>query len=290
MITLISSVSSFALGAMTQVDCTSPCPCRAKFACGGQRFKLGVCIRSVRLTSRALLAQFSGQRPYLTVSAGEKTKTTELGRWSPDKEQWSFQDILMLEVGLSDEVCVCLQFFQEYDLLVATLALSAHHAGECCFPVAPVLPHLRLEDRDAEGIAYVSPSLGFDIRKDGARWGRADISFETMSPPPGQEGPRHWCGFRDRQQVQEGVTDLTPSGLAAAAAPHSPCRPVPSPARSLAPGEGAAGEGDECRGMRRHRCGRKLGRASRGPKAEWIPSDGLADEPAASAQGRAGEG
>merc|ERR1719210_2204823 len=86
--------------------------------------------------SETFLYRLSGQRPYFNVSVGEKTKKTEFGRWSAEKEQWCFQDILMLDVCPSDEICLCLQFSQEYDLLVAMLSFRAQYVGEVCFHVA----------------------------------------------------------------------------------------------------------------------------------------------------------
>lgn len=193
----------------------------------------------------------------------------------------------MLEVRPADEICVCVQFSQNYDLLVAKLTLSAQYVGEFCFPVASVLPNFHMEDRDVEGIFYVSPSIGFDIRQEGAKSGRATISFETMNPPPDPVKVSYWCGFREHGQTQDNDIDLTASDLTAVVAPRSPPRPISESGRSFASDQFCVDDCVECRGTLTAKSNRKLGHASKRPKAEWKPSDGLADEPAASMQERA---
>jgi len=125
-------------------------------------------------------------------------------------------ETLTIEVKPSDDACVSVQFNQQYDLVVAALALGSRNAGEACFPIASVLSELRMEDRDIDGIVYVTPSIGFDLFVDGGKVGKVVVSFETKQPPPaaqkansGDSGP--WCGTSAWPLVNlEGLSAQTP--------------------------------------------------------------------------------
>jgi len=55
--------------------------------------------------------------------------------------------------------------------------------GQWSLSVSEILPRLRVQDRDTEGLVYASPVIGFDIVQDGKMAGRVFLSFETKTPP-----------------------------------------------------------------------------------------------------------
>lgn len=95
-----------------------------------------------------------------------------------------------------EEVCISICCSQQVDLLVAALSLASKCVGEVCVPVASVLPQLQMEDRDLEGVIYVTPQIGFDLLKDGVKTGRCYMSFETKHPPQRLAISETWCAFQ----------------------------------------------------------------------------------------------
>mmetsp|Transcript_5856 Transcript_5856/g.17424 ORF Transcript_5856/g.17424 Transcript_5856/m.17424 type:complete len:194 (-) Transcript_5856:346-927(-) len=175
---MLGWVAGLGLGYMTKAQCADAMPCKPALTWKGKPFKLSLCIHS------ASLPVLDGRkRPFVTVSVGEKTKQTELGDWSEERGVWSFSETLTMEVCQQDEVCIAVACSQEYNLVVAQLAMAARCAGEVCVPVASVLQRLVLEDRDIDGMMYVTPCITFDLLRDGVKTGRAEISFETKQPP-----------------------------------------------------------------------------------------------------------
>jgi len=159
------------------------------------------------------------QRPFARVTVNDKTKETELGDWAKDTGEWRFREILTLEVSPSDEITVQLYCATKYELWLASLSLTSRRVGEVCFPVSGVLPKLRQEDRDTEGIFYVTPVLSFDTVYDGRNTGRVFLSFETTQAPPSTKAHiDRWCSpwsgraatyeREDDDDVCSGVTDL----------------------------------------------------------------------------------
>lgn len=137
------------------------------------------------------------EQPFVIVSVGDKTKQTEIGDWSSEQGAWSFREVLTLEVSEDLEACIAVQCHNRYDFVVAAVSLASYTVGEACFPLASLLSRLRMEDRDIDGIMYTTPSTAFDLFKDGAKVGRAHVSFETKQPPPNHKpsgGDDAWCG------------------------------------------------------------------------------------------------
>lgn len=204
---MFAVISSFGLGMVSKSHCADVAPCKAALAWRGRPFKLTFCIHSASIPELDGDALSQTQRPYVQVMVGDRVKKTEMGDWSREEGRWRFHETLTLEVSPEDEACISVVCNQQYDLVVAALALSAKTVGEICVPVASVLPQLKMEDRDHDGMVHATPSIGFDLLKDGAKMGRATIAFETnQAPPPGrtvmgggpcavgEAGP--WCSLR----------------------------------------------------------------------------------------------
>eukprot|EP00440_Ansanella_granifera_P062337 gb/GFBE01067588.1/.p1 GENE.gb/GFBE01067588.1/~~gb/GFBE01067588.1/.p1 ORF type:complete len:196 (+),score=40.50 gb/GFBE01067588.1/:1-588(+) len=178
---MLGILGSFGMGFMSKSSCGDVMPCRAALSWGGKPFKLSFCIHSATVEGDDVS---SSSKPYVTVNAGDKSKQTELGDWSREDGRWTFREVLTMEVNADDEACISISCNQQYDLVVAALSLASRCVGEVCVPIASVLPQLQVEDRDIEGMVYVTPNIGFDLMKDGVKTGRAFMSFETKQPPP----------------------------------------------------------------------------------------------------------
>eukprot|EP00419_Tripos_fusus_P024933 CAMPEP_0172710446 /NCGR_PEP_ID=MMETSP1074-20121228/55666_1 /TAXON_ID=2916 /ORGANISM="Ceratium fusus, Strain PA161109" /LENGTH=191 /DNA_ID=CAMNT_0013533849 /DNA_START=9 /DNA_END=584 /DNA_ORIENTATION=+ len=183
---MIAAVSSFGVGVAVRRKLAECCPCQAR--CGaGRTFKLSVCIHTVSLETHT--SPKGHQRPFVTISTAGKEKRTEPGDWLLDEKQWGFQESLTVEVSDKDEVLISMCCPQKMDLGVAAVSLSARQAGDVCVPVASVLPQLQPESRDFDGLVYTTPKIFLDLHKDGAKTGRAMLSFETKQVPPGIRDP-----------------------------------------------------------------------------------------------------
>jgi hypothetical protein len=139
------------------------------------------------------------QRPFVAITVGDKTKETELGDWCKEKGQWCFREVITVEVNSAEEMAVVIDASKRYNLYVASVSVNNQRVGELCFPVSSILPRLRAEDRDADGLVYATPVLGFDITRDGKITGRVYLSFETKSPPPSLKrgDADRCCGLND---------------------------------------------------------------------------------------------
>lgn len=160
-------------------------PCRLSRA-RGRTFKMGFCIHTVCFDERDVANDrlpTGSRRPFVSVTVGDRSKDTELGEVSQFRGQWSFREMVTLEAGLDEDVTIAVKVSQEYDLLFAALALNTDELCEVSFPMACVLPRLKMEDRDVEGLIYTTEPVRFDLSKDGRRVGRACVSFETRTPP-----------------------------------------------------------------------------------------------------------
>jgi len=197
---MLNLLASFGAG----YACRSTCgdiPCRTRLTQPGRPFKLSILVHSASLDAVNGPGLVQNQRPYIGVSVGDKIKETELGDWSKDRGQWIFREIITVEVREEDEVCVQVSTSSRYNLLVATVSVSSSRLGELCFPISAVFPRLRGEDRDAQGIVYVTPVIPFDILQEGRTMGRVYLSFETKMPPPSGKLSSHcedFCGFSER--------------------------------------------------------------------------------------------
>eukprot|EP00438_Fugacium_kawagutii_P023812 Skav204933 [mRNA] locus=scaffold2514:52338:57122:+ [translate_table: standard] len=96
-------------------------------------------------------------------------RETELGDWCTEKEQWCFREAVSSST--------------KYDFWLASVQLTNTKIGEACFPVFSVMPRLKPEDRDEDGIVWSSPIIPFDVREDGVTTARTYLSFETMQAP-----------------------------------------------------------------------------------------------------------
>lgn len=167
--------------------CANGCnnlPCKTRFNERGRTFKLSILIHSASLNENDGPGLVQNERPFMTVTMGDKKKETELGDWSKEKGQWCFREVITMEVSMTEEMSVVVESSKRYNLYVASVSVQNHRVGELCFPVASVLNRLRAEDRDTDGLVYETPVMGFDITQDGKVAGKIYLSFETKSPPP----------------------------------------------------------------------------------------------------------
>eukprot|EP00427_Karlodinium_veneficum_P020462 CAMPEP_0169113266 /NCGR_PEP_ID=MMETSP1015-20121227/28109_1 /TAXON_ID=342587 /ORGANISM="Karlodinium micrum, Strain CCMP2283" /LENGTH=203 /DNA_ID=CAMNT_0009175423 /DNA_START=173 /DNA_END=781 /DNA_ORIENTATION=- len=195
-------------------------PCRARLADRGKSFKVSILIHSASLNDMDGPGLVQNQRPFVAIAVGDKTKETELGDWSKEKGQWCFREVITVEVNTTEEMSVVIDAAKRYNLYVASVSVNNQRVGELCFPVASILPRLRAEDRDADGLIYATPVLGYDITQDGKVTGRVYLSFETKSPPPScKRGEADRCcglsdgGFGMYRGEDESTTVGTPSDL-----------------------------------------------------------------------------
>ncbi|CAJ1361963.1 unnamed protein product [Effrenium voratum] len=172
--------------------CGDLLPCRAGIAWGGKPFKLSFCIHSLVLEGEE---SGSSSKPFVIVNTVSKSKQTELGDWTQEDSRWSFREVLTMEVSPDEEVSISACCHQQLDLLVAAFSLAARSVGEVCVPVASVLPQLQVEDRDIEGVVYVTPNIGFDLLKDGVKTGRVYLAFETKHPVRSALPAETWCAL-----------------------------------------------------------------------------------------------
>mmetsp|Transcript_86501 Transcript_86501/g.264690 ORF Transcript_86501/g.264690 Transcript_86501/m.264690 type:complete len:202 (-) Transcript_86501:264-869(-) len=195
--------AALGLGFASRAQCAELAPCRPKMV-KGRALKLSFCFSKINVPTLVGGGVISSmQRPFITVSVGEKTKQTELADWCQEEGCWRFGEVITMEVAPQDEVLISVNCNKQYDLVVAALALSAQFVGQVCVPVASVLPLLSMEDRDLDGMVYATQDIPFDLHKEGAKIGRVAIAFETRHPPgacagrPSPcEGP--WCDFSAR--------------------------------------------------------------------------------------------
>lgn len=166
--------------------CSSGCsnlPCRTRFADRGRSFKLSILIHNASLHENAGPGLVQNERPFVTITAADKKKETELGDWSKEKSQWCFREVITVEVNMAEEVSVVVDASKRYNLYVASVSVQNHRVGELCFPVGSVLNRLHAEDRDTDGLVYATPVMGFDITREGKVTGKVYLSFETKNPP-----------------------------------------------------------------------------------------------------------
>lgn len=175
---------SFFAGAACAAQCSNlPCRCTA----GSQRgrpFKISILIHSASLNDVDGPGLVQNERPFVGITVGDKKKETELGDWSKEKGQWRFGEVITVEVNMTEELSLVVDASKRYNLYVASVSVQNHRIGELCFPVASVFPRLRAEDRDADGLVYATPVMGFHVSKDGKIAGKVYLSFETKNPPP----------------------------------------------------------------------------------------------------------
>mmetsp|Transcript_20963 Transcript_20963/g.55936 ORF Transcript_20963/g.55936 Transcript_20963/m.55936 type:complete len:211 (-) Transcript_20963:202-834(-) len=201
---MLSALSASVAGLSARSACTG-IPCRPALA-RGRSYKMGFCIHSVSFDETADAADDrlpSGtRRPFVSVTVGDRSKETEMGDFCKDKEHWSFREVVTLESCVDEDVTIAVKVSQQYNLLIAALAMNTTVVCEVNFPMMSVLPRLKMEDRDVDGIVYASEPIRFDLSKDGRKMGRAYVTFETRNPPPriGQvESSDPWCSLGGRR-------------------------------------------------------------------------------------------
>lgn len=177
---MFGMVSSAAIGFFAKASCDMV----PKVSWRSNSFKLSFCISSYKPAS---LDNGPGQRPFVTVIVGDKKKKTELGTWSQQHGEWQFRETITLEVAPEDEVAIQVSCSQQYDFGLAAVELASSLLGEVCFPVSSVLPKLRAEERDIDGVVHTTQVIGFDILNAGARTGRIFTAMETRHPPSSQK-------------------------------------------------------------------------------------------------------
>jgi len=181
----VQGAMSFFAGYACATQCAK-LPCRARLNERGKTFKLSILIHSATVNEIDGPGLVQNERPFVGITVGDKKKETELADWSQEKSQWCFREVITVEVNTTDDMSVVVDASKLYNLYVASVSVQNHRVGELCFPVASVLPRLRAEDRDADGLVYATPVMNFDITLDGKVAGRVYLSFETKNPPPKQ--------------------------------------------------------------------------------------------------------
>lgn len=179
---------AFLAGYACRANCSLPC--QTRLASLGRPFKLSVVVHSANLSAlEGGPGLVQRQRPYVGISVGERTKETELGDWSREKGQWCFRETITVVVEPDMEILLVASCSTQYDLYVAAVSLNSRRLGVVCFPVSALLPRLRAEDRDADGLVYATPIMDFDVVLEGRFAGRIHLSFETLTPPPPSQKP-----------------------------------------------------------------------------------------------------
>lgn len=173
-------------------------PCRTRFADRGRSFKVSVLIHNATVEGIDGPGLVQNERPFVGITVGDKKKETELGDWSQETSRWCFKEVITMEVATTDEMSVVVDASKQYNLYVASVSVQNHRVGELCFPVSSVLPRLRPEDRDAEGLIYATPIMGFDVTMEGKVAGKVYLSFETKNPPQAiKRAEGNCCGLAD---------------------------------------------------------------------------------------------
>merc|ERR1712217_137800 len=144
-------------------------------------FNLSVLVHSATIDEAQGPGIMQNKLPIVAVSVGNMTQETEGGQWSKEKGQWCFLEAIAVEVNSKDEIDVSVLCETSYNLLPSNSA-SSHKIGSHGVPVSEVLPRLRVEDRAAEGMVYVTPVIGYDLIEDRRAVGRVFLSFETKTP------------------------------------------------------------------------------------------------------------
>jgi len=196
-------VSSAAIGFFAKASCDMV----PKVAWRSNTFKLSFCISSFKPPAHVCLAR---QSPYVTVTCGDKKKKTELGTWSQEQGEWRFREEITLEVTPEEEITIQICCSQQYDLVLAAVELASSLIGEVVFPVSSVLPKLRAEDRDVDGIMHATPVMGFDLLNKGACTGRIYVSMETRQPPTQKSNPSPFAMIGDQCINAKAVADKDP--------------------------------------------------------------------------------
>jgi len=218
------SAASFFAGYACRSQCGN-IPCKGRLKNSQRPFKLSIYVHCATIEAIDGPSMLKDQRPYIAVRVGDKTKETEHGDWSRERGQWCFREVITMEVVPHDDVLVELSCSTTYDLWLASLSLSSRRLGEAGFPVCAVLPRLKPEDRDTDGIVYATPVIPFDARHEGRPVARVYLSFESnQAPPPTTKfkgmdqcstNCNHWCGT-----IQ---TSPTKSQVTASLESQSPC-------------------------------------------------------------------
>jgi len=145
-------------------------------------FNLSILVHSVQLEEMDGAGLVQTQQPFVSIGVGDSSRETEIGFWNKEKGQWTFREAIMMEVTTGDVIDVGVSSAPRYKLVASIQAPRC--VAERRVSVVEVLPRLRTDDRDADGIVYATPVIGFDLARDGKTVGRAFLSFETKTPLP----------------------------------------------------------------------------------------------------------
>lgn len=178
---VLPSLTTFAAGFLCRSHCGLPCS--AKLGTLEKAFKLSVQVHSANLHDLDHRVVKTA-RPFVRVAVGDRVKETEQGDWSGELGAWRFGECITLEVSAQDNILVSVSSAMRYEFYVATISTASRCLGTLSLPVASVLHRLRWEDRDADGMFYASPVLGFDVVHEGRFHGCLRLSFEMQSAPP----------------------------------------------------------------------------------------------------------
>lgn len=203
-------ISGSVLGYACHTQCSN-LPCRAKLGefGGGKPFKLSLTVHHALFDD---LRSF--QRPFVCVKYGdeERTKETELADWDKGQSAWAWRETLTVEVSPSNDITVSILSKAKYDLWLASLSLTSKRVGDVKFQVASILPKLRMEDRDSDGMGYFSPPISFDVNEGGRSVGKVFISFGTKTAPANlrkESAEQGWCAIAGPGSFGEGIMALT---------------------------------------------------------------------------------
>jgi len=200
---MLQLVGSAAVGFLAKASCDMV----PKVMWRSNSFKLSFFISSFEPSGNA-----NSQRPFVTVACGDKKKKTEVGSWSQEQREWQFREAVTLEVSSDEEITISVGFSQQYDLVLAAVEMGATLVGEICFPVSSVLPKLKAEEREMDGLIYTTQVMGFDVLNKGAKTGRVYVSMDTRHPPSQRSSSSLTCNaIADKDYYDENSATQQPS-------------------------------------------------------------------------------
>jgi len=224
---MLQAGAAFLTGYACRTSCAS-LPCHARFNTPGRTVKLSIVVHSATLAQVDGGSLFQNQRPFVGVTAGDCTKETEHGDWSREKGHWCFREMITVVANVNEDLAVFVSCSTKYNLYVASVSLTSRRMGEICLPVTQILSRLKVEDRDAEGLIYVTPVLDLDVTQDGKQTGRLRLSFETKTAPPSHKhmDADRCCGWGGgsaaRYSTDDDIVGFAPPVSALASPPGLP--------------------------------------------------------------------
>jgi len=123
------------------------------------------------------------QKPSITVAGGDRELETHFGEWSPDKGQWCFREAVELKVQRHGALAVAVAATTTLPL-IGSVGTPPRRVAETRISIQEILPRLRVQDRDSEGLVYCTPVVGFPLAKGAVDTGLVYLSFETKTQIP----------------------------------------------------------------------------------------------------------